>query len=111
MNWKHPKVYAIKHKDEATRTASRSGGVFTALSDQILSNGGVVLVYGCVLTDEFDAVYIRTDNEENRNRMRGSKYIQSKLGYTFKSSRVDLDVRKSELFLNFLSCGRIEKIH
>ena len=35
MNWKQPKVYAVKHKDEATRAASRSGGVFTALSDQV----------------------------------------------------------------------------
>ena len=75
MNWKQPKVYAVKHKDEMTRAASRSGGIFTALSDQVLSNGGVV--YGCVLTEEFDAVHIRTDNAEDRNRMRGSKYIQS----------------------------------
>ena len=50
MNWKQPKVYAVKHKDEATRAASRSGGIFTALSDQVLSDDGVV--YGCVLTDK-----------------------------------------------------------
>ena len=82
MNWKQPKVYAVKHKDEATRAASRSGGIFTALSDQVLSIGGVI--YGCVLTDDFNAVHIRAKNEEDRNRMRGSKYIQSKLGDTFK---------------------------
>ena len=96
MNWKQPKVFAVKHKDESTRAASRSGGIFTALSDQVLSNGGVV--YGCVLTDKFDAVHIRADNEEDRNRMRGSKYIQSKLGDTFKSVRADLDAQKSVLF-------------
>ena len=96
MNWKQPKVYAVKHKDEMTRAASRSGGIFTALSDQVLSNGGVV--YGCVLTEEFDAVHIRTDNAEDRNRMRGSKYIQSKLGDTFKSVKTDLDAKKSVLF-------------
>lgn len=56
------------------------------------------MVYGCVLTDEFDAVHIRTDNEEDRNRMRGSKYIQSKLGDTFKSVKTDLDAKKSVLF-------------
>ena len=27
MNWERPKVYAGKHKDEATRAASRSGGI------------------------------------------------------------------------------------
>ena len=51
------------------------------------------------MTDEFDAVHIRTDNEEDRNRMRGSKYIQSKLGDTFKSVKTDLDAKKSVLFL------------
>lgn len=45
MNWKQPKVYAVKHKDESTRAASRSGGIFTALSGQILSNGGVIYGY------------------------------------------------------------------
>ena len=27
MNGERPKVYAVKHKDEATRAASRSGGI------------------------------------------------------------------------------------
>ena len=106
MNWKQPKVYAVKHKDEATRAASRSGGIFTALSDQVLSNcgrnnGANLQFYvndGCVLMDDFNAVHIRADNEEDRNRMRGSKYIQSKLGDTFKNVKVDLDARRSVLF-------------
>ena len=42
MNYDTPIVYAVKHKDETVRAASRSGGVFTALSDQILSEGGVI---------------------------------------------------------------------
>lgn len=96
MNWEQPKVYAVKHKDEATRAASRSGVIFTALSDLVLSNGGVV--YGCVLTDDFDAVHTRADNAEERNRMRGSKYIQSKLGDTFKSVKTDLNAKRSVLF-------------
>ena len=96
MNWKQPKVYAVKHKDEATRAASRSGGIFTALSEQVLSNDGVI--YGCALTDNFNAVHIRTDNAKGRNRMRGSKYIQSKLGDTFKNVKADLDARRSVLF-------------
>ena len=62
----------------------------------MLSNGGVV--YGCVLTDDFDATHIRADNTEERNRMRGSKYIQSKLGDTFKNVKLDLDMGKVVLF-------------
>ena len=96
MNWKQPKIYAAKHKDESTRAASRSGGIFTALSDQVLSDGGIV--YGCVLTDDFSAVHVRAEDTEERDRMRGSKYIQSKLGETFKNVKEDLDIERKVLF-------------
>lgn len=96
MSWKSPKVYAVKHKDETIRAASRSGGIFTALSDQILNNGGVV--YGCVLTENFNAIHIRADNVEIRNKMRGSKYIQSRLGDTFRNVRADLEGGRDVLF-------------
>ena len=51
MNREKPKVYAVKHKDEEIRAASRSGGIFTALSDLVLADGGII--YGCVLTENF----------------------------------------------------------
>lgn len=88
MNWNIPKVFAVKHKDEATISASRSGGIFTAISDFVLEKYGVV--YGCVLDKNFKAVHIRADNTEERNRMRGSKYIQSKLGNTYQNVKRDL---------------------
>lgn len=62
MNWSQPKVYAVKHKDEEIRAASRSGGIFTALSDLVLDDGGTV--YGCVLTDWIDSDF---DIEEIEN--------------------------------------------
>lgn len=88
MNWKQPKIYAVQHKDETIRAASRSGGIFTALSDWVLENNGVI--YGCVLDNNFNAVHIRATNIEERNRMRGSKYIQSRLGNTFIDVKKDL---------------------
>ncbi len=27
MNWKQPKIYAVRHKDEAIRLSSRLGGI------------------------------------------------------------------------------------
>ncbi len=88
MNWKQPKVYAVQHKSEPVRAASRSGGIFTAVSDWILTQNGIV--YGCVLDESFRAVHIRTECAEDRGRMCGSKYIQSKLGDTYKNVREDL---------------------
>ena len=38
----NPLVYAVKHKEESVRMASRSGGIFTAISDIVLREGGVV---------------------------------------------------------------------
>ncbi len=96
MNWKQPKVYAVKHKNEAIRAASRSGGIFTAISDWVLENNGVV--YGCILTEDFKAVHIRADNTESRNLMRGSKYIQSKQGNTFKDVKADLLAGRTVLY-------------
>lgn len=96
MNWEQPEVYAAMHTDEKIRAASRSGGVFTALSDMILSDNGIV--YGCVLSENFTAVHIRAESLTERNRMRGSKYIQSKLGDTFRNVQKDLETGKRVLF-------------
>ena len=96
MNWKQPKVYAVQHKNEEVRAASRSGGIFTALSDDIFDQKGVV--YGCVLTDDFKAIHFRAVSKDGRDRMRGSKYIQSSMGDIYKSVRNDLLVDRKVLF-------------
>lgn len=77
----YPKVYAVKHKNYEIRMDSRSGGIFTALSDQILKNKGAV--YGCTLTDNFKAVHTKALSFKERDNMRGSKYIQSDMGDIF----------------------------
>lgn len=96
INWKKPEVYAVQHRDEYIRSVSRSGGIFTALSDYILKQGG--FVYGCVLTKDFEAVHVRACSEHERNRMRGSKYIQSQLKQTYKSVKNDLEADCYVLF-------------
>ena len=90
------KVYAAKHLDERVRAESQSGGIFTALSDFILEESGIV--YGCVLTEDFGAAHIRADSAELRDRMRGSKYIQSELGDTYKNVKCDLGNGRNVLF-------------
>lgn len=89
MRYNEPTVYAVKHKDYDTRMKSRSGGIFTAVSDEIFKNGGVV--YGCALNDEVEAIHIRASSSEERNKMRGSKYVQSNMGNCFNSVKEDLD--------------------
>lgn len=82
-------AYALKHDDEAVRAESRSGGVFTALSDLVLQAGGVV--YGCTLENCREAVHKRATTPEQRDSFRGSKYIQSRIHDMFKVIRKDLE--------------------
>lgn len=84
-----PQTFAAKHRDEVIRMASRSGGIFTALSDYVLEQNGVV--YGAVLNDSFMAEHIRATTKDERDRMRGSKYIESRLGDSFKLIKKDLE--------------------
>ena len=91
-----PIAYAVKHKNDIVRENSRSGGIFTALSDEVLEENGVV--YGCVLDDSFRAVHVRSEDVESRNSMRGSKYIQSEMKETFSCVRRDLEDGRRVLF-------------
>lgn len=91
-----PISYAVKHKNREIRSSSRSGGVFTALSDAVLEENGVI--FGCVLTEEFLAIHVGTENDAGRNQMRGSKYIESDLRDSFKSVKEALKAEKFVLF-------------
>ena len=87
MNWNKPEVFAVQHKEENVRAASRSGGIFTALSDYVLEQEGIV--YGCILTEDFEAVHVRANSKHVRDRMHGSKYIQSRMNDTYKNVKYD----------------------
>lgn len=91
-----PRTYAVKHKNLEIRKLSRSGGIFTALTDYVLQMKGVV--YGAVLQKDFSVKHMRATTEEQRNTMRGSKYVQSMMGNTFKDVKKDLKENKYVLF-------------
>lgn len=96
LRGEEPIAFAVKHKEYTVRMNSRSGGVFTAITDYILQKGGVV--YGAILTSDFDVEHIRTEVSEERDLMRGSKYVQSKIGNVFKFVKDDLEKERRVLF-------------
>lgn len=81
-------AYIVKHKEIKTRMDSRSGGAFTAVSDVVLNNGGVV--YGCGLSSSHQAEHRRAATKAERNSFRGSKYVQSSMGNCFQSAAADI---------------------
>lgn len=76
-----PLVFAIKNNSQV-RLQSTSGGAFTAISDYILYNKGFVC--GATFNPENEEVeHILSNSVEGRNKMRGSKYVQSNITDSF----------------------------
>lgn len=90
-------VYAAKCKDKNIRLNSTSGGIFTVLSDYILQlQGGIC---GAVYNTSTQKVeHTITFTTEGRNKMRGSKYVQSELSNTFQDIKTLLEQDKWLLF-------------
>ena len=98
LNDKKPlSAFGFKHLSDDVRLESSSGGFFTALSDEILESGGVI--YGAVYNENFDVVHGRADCKEERDKMRGSKYVQSDISNIFSLIKKDLDNEKNVLFV------------
>ena len=91
------KFYAIKHKDLNVVKSSQSGGAFTAFSDWVLEQGGVV--YGAHLnTSDFSICHIRAVSPPQRDLIKGSKYVQSSMQDCFLDVMDDLKEGKTVLF-------------
>lgn len=74
-------VYAAYNRNEDERANSSSGGVFTLLAKNILSNGGVV--FGAKFTQDWQVEHGYIDSDEQIKDLRGSKYVQSRIGRTY----------------------------
>jgi len=95
-NFPNPFVYALKHKNDEVVSNSSSGGAFTAISDHIIEQNGIV--YGAAHDENLKTIHIRASNYEDRDRCRGSKYVQSDLRDVFRMVLDDLKKTKKVLF-------------
>lgn len=95
-NYSIRKVYGVKHKDIDVLNTSSSGGFFTAISDVVLSEGGII--YGAAFDENMIVRHCRATNAVERNRMKGSKYVQSDIGNTYLQVKSDLQNGKKVLF-------------
>ena len=97
-------VYAGRLKDKSALMSSSSGGAFTALSDAFLKSGDAVVaaVYNYENhTVEFQMIL----DEKQRERAKGSKYMQSKPGDIYqKAYRWLMDNPKKELLFVGMGC-------
>lgn len=79
-------VYAAYCVDEDIRLKSSSGGMITILAEHVLDQGGVV--YGVAMSDDcYAAEFIRVTDRNGLEKIRGSKYLQAKVGVPSAGSR------------------------
>lgn len=90
------KVYALVNKDETVRAVSSSGGAFSAIADYVLEQGGVV--FGAAFDENFDVHHIAIEESAQLYRLRGSKYVQSRIGDTYKQAKDYLKAGRLVLF-------------
>lgn len=76
------RAFSFVHSNKTVVKNSSSGGAFTALSDAILDKNGVVV--GVAYDHEFNVAHAFAVDHECRDRMRGSKYVQSNPGLLYR---------------------------
>lgn len=89
-------VYAARHVTLDEVKSSRSGAAFIAFSDVILKKDGSV--YGAAFEDGLNVKHIKATCASDRNRLKGSKYVQSDLRGTIDEINKDLRAGMNVLF-------------
>ncbi|MHC1770855.1 MAG: Coenzyme F420 hydrogenase/dehydrogenase, beta subunit C-terminal domain [Flexilinea sp.] len=89
-------AYAARAKDDNIRLQSSSGGIFTLLAETIIDKGGIV--FGAVFAEDFSVHHIIIRKQQDISKLRGSKYVQSDIGESFKETQVCLENNLPVLF-------------
>lgn len=89
-------VYAAQCNDDALRLSSSSGGIFTLLAEAVLDRGGVV--FGAAVTEQMEVRHIAAQTPEALSLLRGSKYVRSRLGDSYRQAKEYLDAGRTVLF-------------
>lgn len=90
-------VWAARNEDEEIRRQSSSGGIATKLAEKIIDEGGVV--FGVIMTEQCEAIHTFTETKAGLEAFRGSKYIQSRVGESFRQAKEFLKAGRKVLFI------------
>lgn len=95
INNKNPECYAYMADDDI-RKKSASGGVFPVLAYHFINNGGYVC--GAVWDSDWSVKHIVSNKAEDIEKMRSSKYLQSRIENCYKEIKALLDRGTKVLF-------------
>ena len=89
-------TYAAINPNEDVRIKSSSGGVFTPIAEYIIDNGGVV--FGAKFNENWEVIHDFTESVDGLEAFRGSKYVQSVIGESYKKVEQFLKQGRMVLF-------------
>lgn len=93
---KKTKSFACSANNKDELLSSSSGGVFAVMAREILQNGGYVC--GAVFDEDFSVVHQVIDAEGQLKKIKGTKYVQSKIGSVYSQIKELLEQNMTVLF-------------
>lgn len=95
LDYEKQKYYALIYDQD--RKISSSGGAFSVFAKWIISQGGIV--YGATINEKFEVRHVGVEHANELCKLRGSKYVQSIIGDTYKNIRNYLRSNRKVLFV------------
>lgn len=89
-------VYACWSGNQQLRMKSSSGGFFSELALAVLSQHGVVV--GAAFNKDWQVHHVLVENKTDLFKIRGSKYVQSQIGFVYRKVKEILDEGRLLLF-------------
>lgn len=89
-------AYAARHSSPEVKLKSSSGGIFTALAEEILKEKGII--FGAAFDENWRVVHAWADNLQDLDKLRRSKYVQSDIGKTYRKVKAFLEQGRCVLF-------------
>ena len=89
-------IYAAQSKDRTILTNSSSGGIFSIIAESFLSDGGIV--FGAAWDKNLQLHHISVESIEGLSKLRGSKYVHSKIGDTYNEAKKYLSLGRKVYF-------------
>lgn len=89
-------VYAAWVKDSKKRNESASGGIGTALMEEVINRGGVA--FGASNDDGIHVHHKMVDSVSDLSTLKNSKYVHSFVENTFREARIALRQKKQVIY-------------
>lgn len=92
-----PETWAAISNDNITREQSSSGGIFQLLAESVLRKDGIV--FGAAFDEKWEVSHAFVEKFQDIEKLRVSKYLQSRIEDGYKKAKAELDKGREVLFV------------